>query len=418
MSTFIQLHLLTSYPPANLNRDDLGRPKTAVMGGVQRLRISSQSLKRAWRTSDTVEQALSGRLGIRTKRLGVYVFRALQTGEDLSALVRAPLPPLVRVSADSGGLPETEARDLAWSVASAFVDKPRKESDEADDDEGEDGEEEQEKAKAKKGRSGGKKKEPKSNVDRRTLESEQLVFCSNSEIQAIGDMVKEVLKDRKFPDEEAVRGLVRDRHTDADLAMFGRMLAAAPAKSVDAAVQVAHAISVHRVAVEDDYFTAVDDLNRGKEDMGAGHIGETEFAAGLFYLYVCIDRDLLCRNLQDDEALTTKTLCALTEAAATVAPTGKQNSFASRAYASYIVAEKGTRQPRSLSVAFLKPVSGQDMLTGAIVALEETRANMDKVYGPLSDVSPCVVNAAKGEGGLAGLLKFVSEPLPEKKDAR
>ena len=51
MSRFVQLHLLTSYPPANLNRDDLGRPKTAMMGGEPRLRISSQSLKRAWRTS-------------------------------------------------------------------------------------------------------------------------------------------------------------------------------------------------------------------------------------------------------------------------------------------------------------------------------------------------------------------------------
>jgi CRISPR system Cascade subunit CasC len=301
-------------------------------------------------------------------------------------------------------------------VASAFVDKPRKESDEAGDDEVEDGEEE--KPKAKKGGSGGKKKEPKSNVDRRTLESEQLVFCSNSEIQAIGDMVKEVLKDRKIPDEKTVRGLVRDRHTDADLAMFGRMLAAAPAKSVDAAVQVAHAISVHKVAVEDDYFTAVDDLNQGVEDVGAGHIGETEFAAALFYLYICIDRDLLCRNLQNDEQLATTAIHALTEATATVAPTGKQNSFASRAYASYIRAEKGTRQPRSLSVAFLKPVSGQDVLADAIAALEETGANMDKVYGALSDVPPCVVNAARGEGSLTDLLRFVGEPLPDKKDAR
>lgn len=414
MTTFIQLHLLTSYPPANLNRDDLGRPKTAIMGGAQRLRISSQSLKRAWRTSDTVEQALSGRLGIRTKRLGAYVFHALRTGEELSALVRAPLPPLGQASAASGGLRETEARDLAWSIASAFVDKPRKKSDEADDDDA--GDDEDEQAKAKTGRSGGKKKEPKRNVDRDTLESEQLVFCSNSEIQAIGNMVKEVLKDRRIPDEGAVRNLVKDRHTDADLAMFGRMVAAAPAKGVDASVQVAHAISVHKVAVEDDYFTAVDDLNQGVEDMGAAHIGETEFAAGLFYLYVCIDRDLLCRNLQDDEQLATTTIRALTEAAATVAPTGKQNSFASRAYASYIRAEKGTRQPRSLSVAFLKPVSGQDVLADAIAALEETGTNMDKVYGALSDVPPCIVNAAKGEGSVEDLLKFVSEPL--KKDTR
>lgn len=47
MTRFVQLHLITSYPPSNLNRDDLGRPKTAVMGGETRLRISSQSLKRA-----------------------------------------------------------------------------------------------------------------------------------------------------------------------------------------------------------------------------------------------------------------------------------------------------------------------------------------------------------------------------------
>src|SRR2546421_11980213 len=78
MSTFVQLHLLTSYPPACLNRDDLNRPKTAVMGGVQRLRVSSQSLKRAWRTSDTFKEALSGRIGTRTKEMGGRVYERLQ----------------------------------------------------------------------------------------------------------------------------------------------------------------------------------------------------------------------------------------------------------------------------------------------------------------------------------------------------
>ncbi|MBF1731548.1 MAG: type I-E CRISPR-associated protein Cas7/Cse4/CasC, partial [Trueperella pyogenes] len=33
MPHFIQLHFLTSYPPAHLNRDDLGNPKTARLGG-------------------------------------------------------------------------------------------------------------------------------------------------------------------------------------------------------------------------------------------------------------------------------------------------------------------------------------------------------------------------------------------------
>ncbi len=31
MTTFIQLHLLTAYPAANLNRDDTGAPKTVVL---------------------------------------------------------------------------------------------------------------------------------------------------------------------------------------------------------------------------------------------------------------------------------------------------------------------------------------------------------------------------------------------------
>ena len=78
MSRFVQLHVLTAYPPANLNRDDTGRPKTALLGDAQRLRISSQSLKRAWRTSEIFEQAVGdGHRGTRTKRLGLELHETL-----------------------------------------------------------------------------------------------------------------------------------------------------------------------------------------------------------------------------------------------------------------------------------------------------------------------------------------------------
>ncbi|MFN7049781.1 type I-E CRISPR-associated protein Cas7/Cse4/CasC, partial [Proteus mirabilis] len=80
MSQFIQLHILTSYAPSNLNRDDLGRPKTAIMGGFERLRISSQSLKRHWRTSELFNIALSGNIGIRTKKFGLQLYDALIEG--------------------------------------------------------------------------------------------------------------------------------------------------------------------------------------------------------------------------------------------------------------------------------------------------------------------------------------------------
>jgi CRISPR system Cascade subunit CasD len=73
MSRFLQLHALTAYPPSNPNRDDLGRPKTAVFGGCTRLRISSQSLKRAFRQSEAFQEALRGTLGERTQRMGKIV---------------------------------------------------------------------------------------------------------------------------------------------------------------------------------------------------------------------------------------------------------------------------------------------------------------------------------------------------------
>ena len=80
MEKFVQLHILTNYGPSNLNRDDLGRPKTVVVGGVQRLRVSSQCLKRAWRTSDVFE----AETGIRTKELGVKIKNALMTDLTLA----------------------------------------------------------------------------------------------------------------------------------------------------------------------------------------------------------------------------------------------------------------------------------------------------------------------------------------------
>jgi CRISPR system Cascade subunit CasC len=352
MTQFLQIHLLTSYPPSNLNRDDLGRPKTAVMGGVPRLRISSQSLKRAWRTSDLFAEALAGQIGTRTKTLGTRVL------QDLKA----------------AGVPAKAARAAAERIAGVFG-KPKT----AKKEEGE------------------------------TVEIEQLVHVSPAELAVVDALVARLAADKREPTDDELK-LLRKDHRAADIALFGRMLAAAPDYDVEAAAQVAHAITVHRADIEDDFFSAVDDLNR--EDRGAGHLGEAEFAAGLFYLYLCIDRDRLVENLGGDEALAVRALRSLTEAAATLAPTGKQNSFASRAYASYVLAEMGRRQPRSLSVAFLKPVAGDDYLTESIERLETTWETLDQVYGPTAEAA-FTLDAVRGEGTLAGLLDFVAQPVGE-----
>lgn len=216
--------------------------------------------------------------------------------------------------------------------------------------------------------------------------------------------------------------------SSVDIALFGRMLASSPAFNVEASCQVAHAISVHPVVIEDDYFTAVDDLNNGLEDMGAAHIGETRFAAGLFYSYICINRELLVQNLNGNEDLADKAICALIEAAVKVAPEGKQNSFASRAYASYVLAEKGDQQPRSLSVAYLKPINqreNDDFIHDSIDALINQKNCFDEVYGNCGNahlpynqgesfckecgLDHCEINVPKRQGTLSELLNFVGK---------
>lgn len=351
MSRFIQLHLLVSYPPSNLNRDDTGRPKTAIVGDANRLRISSQSLKRAWRTSDEFETAMSGHVGVRTKEMGIKIFNTLK----------------------EKGIDEKKAREWAKSIASQF----------------------------------GKSKSDKKTENNQDLHVEQLVHFSPEEQAAIDALVAEVANSGTAPTEEQLKLLSKPKQA-VDIAMFGRMLASKPEFNMEAAVQVAHAITIHKVAVEDDYFTAVDDLNNGDEDSGSAHIGEAGFGAGVFYLYVCINRELLQSNLGGDAELTKQSLHALVNAATKVSPTGKQNSFASRAYAAYVLAEKGDQQPRSLAQAFLKPVAGVDMLDRAVKELTKRVANFDSVYGKCAEARESF-NVETGEGSLEKLITFIAE---------
>ncbi len=380
MTTFIQMHLLTSYPPANLNRDDLGRPKTASMGGAQRLRVSSQSLKRAWRTSDLFQTALAGHVGIRTRRLGTDVYHELC----------------------DGGISPQDAKNWAEQIAEQFGKLKSSKGNSKESGEGKTSE-------TKTDEPAKDKKAKKHEAD--VAEIEQLVHLSPEERQAVKQLVQTLIRERRAPQDAELK-LLRTQIQAADIALFGRMLASSPAHSIEAAAQVAHAITVHKAAIEDDYFTAVDDLNLAEDNSGAAHVGVAGFGAGLFYLYVCINRDLLLENLQQDPDLTARCLRSITELAATVAPGGKQNSFASRANASYILAEKGSRQPRSLAVAFLKPIQGQDLLTDSIHAINHTRHNFDQVYGSLAEAS-YVLDVQHGQGQLQQLLDFVATPISQ-----
>ncbi len=356
MTTFLQLHLLTAYPPSNLNRDDTGRPKTVIFGGEPRLRVSSQSLKRAWRTSSVFAERLGDRVGKRTQRLGEKVLERLTTG----------------------GMGKEQATETARQIAGVF----------------------------------GKLEEPKSEDP---TYIKQLAFISPQEFERVFALADRALAGEKIePDQKSLLGATDGA---ADIAMFGRMLADSPAFNREAAVQVAHALTTHKAAVEDDYYVAVDDLKNPAQhdDVGTSFIGVQEYGAGLFYLYACVDCDLLTKNLGGDTTLARDAIDALVTCAATVSPRGKQASFASRARATFVMAERGPQQPRTLAAAFLKPVSpseGRDESRGDVGRISVDRllgfcTSLDAAYGPgADDRAQMLVTTDGADGTLAKIVEF------------
>jgi CRISPR system Cascade subunit CasC len=401
MTTFLQLHLLTAYPASNLNRDDTGRPKTVDFGGVQRLRVSSQSLKRAWRTSSVFTSALRHHMGTRTQNLGLQLFdRLLQSNIERSkaaTIARYVAFAFARMTSKEGKNPLTSSQlvfispseyarafDVVMKLANDELSIPKEWASflasgaSGDEDEDGDGDGDTEEKTSKKTKVG---KKPK-----------------------------------KHP---LATSLLETADSAADIGMFGRMLADDPTYNRDAAVQVAHAMTTHGGTTEDDYYVAVDDLKDpgDREDAGTSFIGVQEFGSGVFYVYVCIDTDLLTSNLAGDRALARDAVAALVESAATVAPRGKQASFASRSRASYLLVERGAQQPRTLAGAFLRPVTGSeaggDLLRASRDRLVRLRDNMDAAYAACADArSEMFVTDSEVQGSLADVLQFCAESMP------
>lgn len=309
--TIVDVHLLQTVPPSNLNRDDTGSPKTATYGGARRARVSSQAWKRATRQAfgDYLDDS---DLGVRTKRVV----------ELLGERVRAEHPEITVEDA------QKSAADVL-AAAGIAVKEPR-----------------------------GKKGAPP--------ESGYLLFLSTLQIDALARLASETLTSGEKPDKKAAQALIKGKNS-VDLALFGRMVADVTDLNVDAACQVAHALSTHAVETEYDYFTAVDDHKAAdaEEDAGAGMIGTVEFNSATLYRYATVDVDRLRDNLGDDAA-TERAVGAFLQAFVRSMPTGKQNTFANRTLPDAIVLTVREDQPVSFVGAFEEPVS--QTLSGGRVA--------------------------------------------------
>lgn len=338
----IELHLLQNFVPSNLNRDDTGSPKDCEFGGVRRARISSQCLKRAVRSTFAQLDLLpESHRATRTKRLSEAL------AQDLVA---------------AGKDPET-AHAVAINALMALGLKV---------DEG---------------------------------KTQYLVFLGQAErarlaaiclaqwdtlaasVLPAGESAKDAKKAKKDAaksfDSELVKQLkaALDGGRAADLALFGRMLADLPERNVDAASQVAHALSTHRLSQEFDYYTAVDDL-KPDDTAGADMIGTVDFNSACYYRYLNVDTRQLVKNLGGDEELAKRTVEAYLKAAIRAIPTGKQNSMAAHNPPSFVMATARDFGPVNLANAFAKPVVAKGDMS---LAAASARA-LDQHWGALASM--------------------------------
>jgi CRISPR system Cascade subunit CasC len=183
----------------------------------------------------------------------------------------------------------------------------------------------------------------------------------------------------------ALESLLETARNTVDVALFGRMIADKPDWNVDAACQVAQAISTNRVQMDFDFFTAVDDL-KPKDTAGSDMMGTVQFNSSCFYRYAVLDVESLRRNLEGDDALLRRAIRAFVQGFVSAIPTGKQNSMAAHNFPSYALAIiRSAGQPLSLANAFLKPARPRgddvDLVDDSIHKLESYGTRLKDVLG-------------------------------------
>jgi len=355
MTTFIDIHVLQTVPSSNINRDDTGRPKTGFFGGFTRARVSSQAWKRATRKDFAAYLPAADR-AVRTRRII----------EDLVSRLGSLDPAISQNEAIALAKGVMEAAGVNFKAARAK--KPAKGEDAAP-------------------------------VDPFDL-SEYLLFVSNQQLDRLAELA---LSGRGGKINKAAAKAAIQGDNGIEVALFGRMVADDAAINVDAAVQVAHALSTHAVEPEFDYYTAVDDKN-AESDPSAGMIGVIEFNSSTLYRYATINVAQLRENLGGTE-VTGRAVEAFVKSFVLSMPSGKQNTFANGTVPEAVIVQARSRRPLNLMGAFEKPITadGKNAIsTLSAQALAERLRSVDEVYGFKPELS-CVLasNTAVGEA-LAG----------------
>ncbi|OPX56960.1 CRISPR-associated protein, Cse4 family [Oceanospirillum multiglobuliferum] len=341
-NTRIEFHILQSFPVTCLNRDDVGAPKSAMIGGVPRARVSSQCWKRQVRLQLKNYDVVTG---TRTKLI--------------SELVASECMEL--------GATEEQAKNCGDWLEGAFIklksDKKKK-TKSIEEDENESKEE----------------------------SSDTLLFLAPDEIKKIAktfadngfDAIKTLKATEQKKRAKEVASLIDKSEMNAfDIALFGRMVAQATSLNVEAACSFSHAISTHKVVSEIEFFTAVDDdpLNI-REDTGSAHMGSLEYNSATYYRYISLDLGQLQQTMGTDADLK-PAIEAFVKALYVAVPSARQTTQAGACpwEFSRVLVRKG----QGLQASFEQPVKakGQGYLVASKAALNEWLDAKEKLSGSL-----------------------------------
>ena len=329
---FVQIHALASYSAALLNRDDSGLAKRMPYGDAMRTRISSQCLKRHWRTA-----------------AGPWALREI--GPAMA--IRSRQLPEARILPALAGVGSEKTRQaVVDALAIQLYGKNA--------------------AKDRGSRQALLIGEPEIEY----LIGKARVAAAELDPKAAAEAIDRLFKKEEKANLSAMLGAKGTLNAGLESALFGRMVTSDPDANTDAPIHVAHALTVHGEQSEIDYFTVVDDLETGT---GAGGIFDTELTASLFYVYVVVDVPLLIKNLANDAPLAGKVVQHLVHLIATTSPGAKKGSTAPYAYADFVLAETGDRAPRSLAGAFRDPA--RPSVSDAAGQLGSHLDKIDAMYG-------------------------------------
>lgn len=361
----LEFHILQSFPVTCLNRDDVGAPKSAIVGGVPRARVSSQCWKRQVRLA---LHGLDVKIGIRTRNLKQLLHAACKekgASEEKATACAAPIAAALAKDNTLLFISKTEISRLAdYAKENGFtlpLDKKGKKKNDAQPDEEE--------------TTGGS--------------------LPKTEVTKITKILKE------YPNNRAADGL--------DIALFGRMVAQEPSVNIVAAAAFSHAISTHKSTNEVEFFTALDDFSPDRDDAGSAHMGTLEYNSATYYRYISLDLGQLWENLGGEDI--EKSVGAFINALYIAVPAARQNTQSGACLWDWarVLLRKGPR----MQVSFDEPVRAKGgWLAPSIEALKSTLDEHKRACGSLYG-ERASFTFGKGEMGIDELRSGVQSALAQ-----